>query len=139
MANASIFEKQEGKYISLVNRFFKTDYISRNLLRAFFGYTLCWVLGFLLVILYRAEEILSTMDFTVLEAQIKDYISSYIVGLLCYMAIAFVVGLLRYNHGIQSHKAYVAKLRRLEKRYEFQNRTKEMSREVKKHDRSFGV
>ena len=139
MTNVSMFEKHEEKYISLATRFFRSDYISRNLLRAFLGYTLCWVLGFLLVILYRAEEILSAMDFTVLQAQAKDYVSSYVIGLLCYMVIAFVVSLIRYNHGVQSHKAYIGKLRRLEKRYEFQSRTKELGREVKKHDRSFGV
>ena len=65
MTNVSMFEKHEEKYISLATRFFRSDYISRNLLRAFLGYTLCWVLGFLLVILYRAEEILSSFSIAI--------------------------------------------------------------------------
>ena len=33
-------------------------------------------------------------------------------------------------------KVYVAKLKRLEKRYEFQNRAKELSKEGSRHDRA---
>ena len=73
MANISMFENHQKKYISLVTRYFKSDYISRNLLRAFFGYTLCWALGFLLVILYRAEGIFASMDFAALQEQAVRY------------------------------------------------------------------
>ena len=139
MANISMFEKHEGKHISLVNRYFKSDYISRNLLRAFFGYTLCWALGFLLVILYRAEGIFASMDFAALQEQAVRYGKYYVAGLVCYLLIALIVSVRRYNRGLQEQKIYIAKLRRLEKRYEFQNRTKELGREVRRHDRNAGI
>lgn len=139
MTNISMFENHQKKYISLVNRYFKSDYISRSLLRAFFGYTLCWVLGFLLVILYRAEEIFASMDFVTLQAQAVRYAKYFVAGLVCYLLIALIVSVRRYNRGLQDQKIYVAKLKRLEKRYEFQNRTKELGKEVRRHDRNAGI
>ena len=139
MANISMFENHQKKYISLVNRYFKSDYISRNLLRAFFGYTLCWALGFLLVILYRAEEIFASMDFAALQVQAVRYARYYGAGLVCYLLIALIVSIKRYNHGLQEQKMYIARLRRLEKRYEFQSRTKELGKEVRRHDRNTGI
>lgn len=139
MANISMFENHQKKYISLVTRYFKSDYISRNLLRAFFGYTLCWALGFLLVILYRAEDIFASMDFAALQEQAVRYGKYYVAGLVCYLLIALIVGVRRYNRGLQEQKIYIAKLKRLEKRYEFQNRTKELGKEVRRHDRNAGI
>lgn len=139
MANISMFENHQRKYISLVTRYFKSDYISRNLLRAFFGYTLCWALGFLLVILYRAEDIFASMDFVALQEQAVRYGKYYVVGLVCYLLIALIVGVRRYNRGLKEQKIYIAKLKRLEKRYEFQNRTKELGKEVRRHDRNAGI
>lgn len=139
MANISMFENHQRKYISLVTRYFKSDYISRNLLRAFFGYTLCWALGFLLVILYRAEDIFASMDFVALQEQAVRYGKYYVAGLVCYLLIALIVSVRRYNHGLKEQKIYIAKLKRLEKRYEFQNRTKELGKEVRRHDRNAGI
>ncbi|MCI9359439.1 MAG: hypothetical protein HFG65_00540 [Hungatella sp.] len=139
MANISMFENHQKKYISLVTRYFKSDYISRNLLRAFFGYTLCWALGFLLVILYRAEGIFASMDFAALQEQAVRYGKYYVAGLVCYLLIALIVSVRRYNRGLKEQKIYIAKLRRLEKRYEFQNRTKELGKEVRRHDRNAGI
>lgn len=139
MANISMFEKHEGKHISLVNRYFKSDYISRNLLKAFFGYTFCWALGFLLVILYKAEDIFASMDFVALQDQATRYATIYGVGLACYLLIALIVSIRRYHYGLKEQKMYIARLRRLEKRYEFQNRTKELGREVRRHDRNAGI
>ena len=139
MANISMFENHQKKYISLVTRYFKSDYISRNLLRAFFGYTLCWALGFLLVILYRAEGIFASMDFAALQEQAVRYGKYYVAGLVCYLLIALIVSVRRYNRGLKEQKIYIAKLRRLEKRYESQNRTKELGKEVRRHDRNAGI
>jgi len=139
MTSISLFEHHQKKHISLVNRYFRIDYISRNLLKAFFGYTFCWALGFLLVILYKAEELLAAMDIPALKSQGIQYAGFYGGGLVCYLLIALIVSVIRYNRGLKQQKIYIAKLKRLEKRYEFQSRTKELGREGRRHDRSTGI
>lgn len=139
MTSISMFEKQEEKYIAPVKRYFKSDYISRRLLRSFLGYTFCSVLVFLLIFLYHAEDIFSMLNLDVLMESAWGYGAAYAAGLICYLLITFFVYARRYECGIKGMKVYVAKLKRLEKRYEFQNRTKELSREVRKHDSNLGV
>ena len=105
MTSISMLEKKEGKYLFPVRQYFRSDYIEKNLLKALIGYTFCWILGGTLVLLYRAEDLFSILDFE-----------------------QYVVYAGRYEHGVRGMKVYVSKLKRLDKRYEFQNRTKEMGR-----------
>jgi len=132
MTSISMFEKKEEKYIYPVRRYFKSDYISRHMLKAFFGYTFCCLLVFLLIFLYHAEDIFSMLNLDLLLEHAWTYGIAYLVGLAVYLLITIVVYAKRYEYGVRGMKVYVAKLKRLEKRYEFQNRTRELSREVRK-------
>ena len=77
MTGIAMFEKREGKRIFPVNRYFRSDYISRHMFRSFFSYTICYLLCAMIWVLYY-----------------------------------------------------------MEKRYEFQNRARELSREGSRHDRT---
>ena len=48
--------------------------------------------------------------------------------------ITFLVYRKRYEYARRGMKVYVAKLKRLEKRYEFQGRSKELTKEGVRHD-----
>lgn len=63
MTSISMLEKKEGKYLFPVRQYFRSDYIEKNLLKALIGYTFCWILGGTLVLLYRAEDLFSILDF----------------------------------------------------------------------------
>lgn len=128
MASISILEKKEEKYFLPVRRYFRGDYIGKNLLKALIGYTFCWLLGGGLVLLYRAEELFSVLDFEQLKGTVLLIAVPYFLGLILYLVITYIVYARRYEHGVRGMKVYFAKLRRLEKRYEFQNRTKELGR-----------
>lgn len=128
MTSISMLEKKEGKYLLPVRRYFRSDYIGKNLLKALIGYTFCWILGGALVLLYRAEDLFSILDFEQIKAGALMAAVVYILGLVFYLVITYTVCVRRYEHGVRGMKVYVSKLKRLDKRYEFQNRTKEMGR-----------
>ena len=48
--------------------------------------------------------------------------------------MTFLVYRKRYEYARRGMKVYVAKLKRLEKRYEFQSRTKELTKEGGRYD-----
>ena len=52
----------------------------------------------------------------------------HVLHSLSYGTLQQIVYAGRYEHGVRGMKVYVSKLKRLDKRYEFQNRTKEMGR-----------
>jgi len=122
MTSIGMFEKKEGKKIFPVNHFFKSDYIGRHMLRSVLGFTFCWLLGTGLVVLYKAEDLLASLDFGKIEGMLGWYLWAYVLGLAVYLLITCAVYMERYEYASKGMKVYIAKLKRLEKRYELQNR-----------------
>ena len=122
MTSIGMFEKKEGKKIFPICRFFRSDYIGKHVLRAFLGFSFCWLLGTGLVILYKAEDILSSLNFNEIEGFGKMYVGSYLAGLTVYLLITYWVYWKRYEYASRGMKVYMAKLKRLEKRYEMQGK-----------------
>ena len=122
MTSIGMFEKREGKRVFLMNRFFRSDYIGQYILRAFVGFTFCWIMGTVLAVLYKAEDILATLNFNEIAGYGKTYIGAYLAGLVVYLLITYWVYWRRYEYASRGMKVYVAKLKRLEKRYEMQGK-----------------
>ena len=59
MTELALFEKKHASQMKTVNQYFKSDYISRNLLRGFISYTLCSILLFGMWVLFNVEVVLS--------------------------------------------------------------------------------
>ena len=61
MTELALFEKKHASQMKTVNQYFKSDYISRNLLRGFISYTLCSILLFGMWVLFNVEVVLSSI------------------------------------------------------------------------------
>lgn len=134
MTSIAMFEKREGKRIFPVNRYFRGDYISRYLFRSFFAYTLCYALCCVIWTLYNVEMLLNYAGLDEAVMVVKKGALIYIAGLILYLAITYLVYRRRYEYARRGMKVYVAKLKRLERRYEFQSRAKELTKEGGRHD-----
>lgn len=118
MTNLAMFEKHERKRIFPISRYFKADYVSGNLFRSFFNYTLSFILCLLLWGLYDMERWLNTMELKNLASRGIQIGMFYSVGLVIYLGISTCVYLKRYEYASRVIKVYLAKLKRLDKRYE---------------------
>lgn len=132
MTGLAMFEKAEGKRLVLARKYFKGDYVGRNLLQAFLGYTFCWAVGLSLVVACRIEEILSVVSLEEAGTVLERYGAWYALGLVAYLLVAFFVSYRRYSYAARGMKVYVAKLRRLNKRYEVQDPARERGKEVRR-------
>lgn len=139
MTSIAMFEQKEGKRIFPLSCYFKSDYISRHLLSGFFGYTMCFLLGTVLWALYYMEMILSSLSIDMLLSFGQRFCLLYLGGLFLYLLTTLVVYWKRYDYSIAGMRVYVAKLKRLEKRYEYQNKVKEMTKEGIRHDGASGI
>ena len=72
------------------------------------------------------DQILNTTNFYDLITQGKLLAGVYLAGLILYLAITAAIASYRYQNASKGLREYAAKLRRLEKRYEFQSKTKEI-------------
>ncbi|HCD45758.1 MAG TPA: hypothetical protein DEQ64_18930 [Lachnoclostridium sp.] len=118
MTSLAMFEKHEGKRIFPINRYFKSDYISSKLLRSFFSYTLSFVLCLVLWGLYDLERWMNTMELKGLTAAGFRIGIIYLIGLIIYMGISAAIYMKKYEYASRGTKVYLAKLKRLDKRYE---------------------
>ena len=117
MTNLAMFEKKEGNRIFPVNRYFKSDYISSKLLRSFFSYTLSFLLGIVLWVLCDIEKWLNVMWIESLIELGMKVGAIYLAGLVVYLIISLCIYARRYDYASRGMKVYMAKLKRLDKRY----------------------
>lgn len=129
MIDLAKYEKNEGHHNEIVNSYFKVDYLSKGLLGSFFAYSLCYFVFFVLVVLYNFEELVSNPNIMDVVARFKPYLRYYVYGLVIYEFITAVVVNIKYNYAKRSQKIETAKLKRLEKRYEIEDKTKQLARE----------
>ena len=122
MTNLAMFEKKEGNRIFPVNRYFKSDYISSKLLRSFFSYTLSFLLGIVLWVLCDIEKWLNVMWIESLIELGMKVGAIYLAGLGVYLIISLCIYARRYDYASRGMKVYMAKLKRLDKRYEGNSR-----------------
>lgn len=138
MTGTAMFEKKEGKRIFPQNRYFKRDYISWHLFGAFFGYTVSCILAVILWALYHAETLLDHLSTEMVFSLIRRFSLFYAVGLILYLLLSAAVYGRRYAYARGGLRVYLAKLKRLEKRYENQNKAKEIAKEDARHDGASG-
>lgn len=131
MAGIALFEKQKGKRIAPANQFFKGDYISHHLFRSFFSYLICYLLGTAVWLLYSFEELMDIVSTDEILALAKRYTLFFVGGMIVYLLLSALVYTRRYNLASRENKVYLAKLKRLDKRYEFQTKSKELAKESK--------
>lgn len=133
MTGIAMFEKREGKRIFPVNRYFCSDYISSHMIGSFFYYTVSFALCALVWVLYNIEYLLNEINLDEVVLIGKHAAVLYGAGLVLYLLITCLVYWKRYQYAKRGMKIYVAKLKRLEKRYEFQHKAKELTKEGGRH------
>lgn len=118
MTELAIFEKNEGRKIFPINCYFKTDYVSGQMFRSFFGYTFCYLLVLLMWVLYKLEALLNDMTIEEMVACAVKWGKGYVAGLVLYLLITWIVYSKRYDFAARTQLVYVSKLKHLMKRYE---------------------
>ncbi|MFR5601140.1 MAG: hypothetical protein ACLTKI_01695 [Lachnospiraceae bacterium] len=136
MTGIAMFEKKEGKRIVSANRYFKSDYVSTYLLRSFFTYSFSFILGAAVWVLYSVDTLFDMYDVDVLMSLGIRAAGIYLIGLAVYLLITSLVYSRRYDRANTKSKHYLVQLKRLNKRYEFQNRSKELAKEGGRYDGS---
>lgn len=117
MTKMASYEEGEGKRNMSLGRYFRGDYISIQLLRAFFSSTIAYLLGFGLYVLYDFETLIADiykMDLFVFAKNIIMWYAIFVVG---YCVITYVICAYRYAQAKKSLKLYYHNLKKLDSLY----------------------
>lgn len=117
MTKMASYEEGEGKKSMSLGRYFRGDYISIQLLRAFFCSTIAYLLGFGLYVLYDFETLIADiykMDLFVFAQNIIIWYAVFVVG---YCVITYAICTYRYARAKKSLKLYYHNLKKLDSLY----------------------
>ena len=119
MTKLASYEAHEGKKYLAVGRYFRSDYISLQLLKSFISGTLAFCIVAGMAVLYDMEGFMKNFYQTedMIEL-VKDIGVVYLVAMGVYLLISYVVAAYQYNRSRQSLKTYYGNLKKLAKSYE---------------------
>ena len=123
MTNLAIYEGQDAQNNRIVNTFFKNDYISYNMIKAFINLTVSFLIFVVMYFIYNVEDIVE-------EIQNLDFINMgimlaviYLITLSLYLTISYLLYDKRYNTAKKNFKSYQLGLKRLNRTYELSSKT----------------
>ncbi len=129
MIETARFSKKEEKLMQPSQRYFRGDYIAKHMLQSFFAYTVSFALLFMVSALYSLERILNTVDVMEAVRFAEKALVFYGIGLILFEMITVAVYRRKYAASQKKREEQLKKLNRLKKRYDIQDKMKELSKE----------
>ena len=122
MTKMAIYEKNEGKRMIKMSRYYKGDFVTLGILKSIIASTLAFAVMTIFFALCNMEKIVSevnTMDYTLIAKKIGAY---YIIFLVVFSIIAGIVNAYQYDKSRAGLKKYLSRLNKLERFYNNQNK-----------------
>lgn len=117
MTKMEIYEENEGKKYVAIGHFFRSDYISLQILKSIICATIAFGVVFGLYILYDFEVFMEEIyDMDLLEFA-KNVLIAYAVSVVAFGVITYVVYSYRYAKAKRSLKNYYGNLKKLNALY----------------------
>ena len=118
MTKLASYEANEGKKDLAANKYFRSDYITLQVIKAIFSGTIAFVLITAVALLYDLDIVMKSLyDIDLLQTG-KDLIVDYLIWVGLYTVIVYMVSAYRYYNARQGLKTYYTNLKRLLRYYE---------------------
>ena len=117
MTKLALYEKNDGKESSKARKWFRADYISREMLVSFICATIAFVLIFFLYAVYNLEPLLTAIYSRDIFSFVRRFLFAYILFLAAFLLITGLVYSYRFNRARRRLRAYYRGLRKLSQMY----------------------
>lgn len=117
MTRMAAYEKEEHKKNKTIVSFFRSDYISMQMLKSIISTTIAFAIMFGLYVLYDFEVFMKEIYQMDMFEFAKSVIIIYVIFVGIFSVITYVVSLYQYNRALQSIKLYYANLKKLSRIY----------------------
>lgn len=118
MTKMAAFEKKDASKSISVYNYYKTDYISYNILKSVISATIAYILCLVLWALYKVDFFVKNINKIDLLAMGEDILKGYAVFMIAYIIISYIVFAHKYLRAKNNIKTYYGHLKRLGKLYE---------------------
>lgn len=113
MTKTAIYENKEGKEALRITTFFRSDYLSLQLLKSFISVTVAYVIGIAIYVVCKMDYYLENMQVPSLLGTAKNFAYIYAVILIVYMIVTYGIYYKRYQNARKSIKHYYTALKRI--------------------------
>ena len=117
MTRMAAYEKEGHKKNKLIVSFFKSDYVSMQMLKSVISTTIAFAIMFGLYVLYDFELFMKEIYQMDMLEFAKSVIVIYGIFLAVVLLITYIVSLYQYNRALQDTKLYYANLKKLSRIY----------------------
>ncbi len=111
------YESGDGKKNLKIGNYYKSDYISWNLVKSFVSATLAYLICLGIYIAYNIEYLLQEIYNMDLMLFLQDILVKYVVFLLAYQFFAYIFYYIQYQKVRNSLQSYYRRLNELIKIY----------------------
>lgn len=118
MTRMAAYEKDGHKKNKKIVGFFKSDYVSMQMLKTVIASTIAFAILFALYILYDFEVFMKDIYKMDMFDFAKSVILIYLIFLSVTLLFTYVTSLYRYNKALQSTRVYYGNLKKLSHIYE---------------------
>jgi type III secretory pathway component EscU len=115
MTKLAMYEKHTGKKTMKIAKYFRSDYISWNMIKTALAVTLAYALIVGLWLAYHLEEYVEQLYSLDYLALVRGIVEQYFILLICYMVISYLVYSIKYALAMKSLKRYDGNLKRLKR------------------------
>ena len=113
MTRMAAYEKEEHIKNKKIVSFFRSDYISMQMLKSIVATTIAFAIMFGLYVLYDFEVFMKEIYQMDMFEFAKSVIIIYVIFLCIVLISTYVVSLYQYNKALQSTKLYYANLKKM--------------------------
>ncbi len=113
MTDIAFYQKAEKKDIEEGAQYYRSDYITKRMLRNLLGYTISYGAILCLAVVCSMDMLLNTFDLSVIADLFKVYVIYYLIGLVIFEIITFIAYYYRYNKAQRTVGLYRSMLKRL--------------------------
>lgn len=118
MTKLASFEAREGKKNLTIGNYFRSDYISLQLIKSVVGATLAFGLMLGLYILYDVENFMQEVYKMDLIQFARNILILYVIFVAVYGIISYLVYAYKYSKAKKSLKCYYNNLKKLSSKYD---------------------
>jgi hypothetical protein len=115
MTKLAMYEKHTGKKTMRIAKYFRSDYISWNMIKTALAVTVAYALMIGLWLAYHVEEYMGELYSLNYIGLLRGIVEQYVIILVCYMVIAYLVYSIKYAFAMRSIRRYDGNLKRLKR------------------------
>lgn len=118
MTKLAVFEENDGKKALSTSRYYRKDYMSAQMIKAFLFGTISYVLVVISAVFIGLALKLTSTKLTIIPSLLVVLVIVYFVYIGIYMAIAYRIASRQYEKVKEGLKTYYSKLKKIEKFYD---------------------